>query len=57
METRTNKSGFGKTKAEQADNLEWQKEYDPELISYGAIPVSTEGDLNDVADRVVKLIR
>jgi broad-specificity NMP kinase len=56
METRTNKSGFGKTKAEQDDNLEWQKEFDPELISYGAIPVSTEGDLNEVTDRIVKLI-
>lgn len=54
MQTRTNKSGYGKTKAEQDDNIEWQKEFDPVLISYGAIPVSTEGELSDVVDKIVK---
>ncbi len=56
MQTRINKSGYGKTKAEQEDNVEWQKEYDPLLISLGAIPVSTKGDLADVVDRIIKLI-
>ena len=56
MQTRTNKSGYGKTNAEQEDNIEWQKEFDPQLLSYGAIPVSTEGDLNRVLDKIVALI-
>ena len=56
MQTRTNKSGYGKTQAEQEDNVEWQKEYDPLLLSYGAIPVNTKGNLDDVADEIIKLI-
>ena len=54
MQTRTNKSGYGKTKAEQEDNIEWQKEYDPLLISYGAIPVNTKGDLDETVSRVIR---
>ncbi len=54
MQTRTNKSGYGKTKAEQDDNIEWQKEFDPTVISYGALCVSTEGNINDVVDTIVK---
>jgi broad-specificity NMP kinase len=57
MQTRTNKSGYGKTKAEQDDNIEWQKEFDPLLLSEGAIPVSTEGNIDDVVDRIIALIR
>ena len=53
MQTRINKSGYGKTKAEQDDNVEWQKEFDPELLSLGAIPVNTEGKLNDVVDKII----
>jgi broad-specificity NMP kinase len=56
MQTRTNKSGYGKTEAEQEDNIEWQKEYDPLLISFGAIPVSTEGNLDDVVGRITEII-
>jgi broad-specificity NMP kinase len=56
METRTNKSGYGKTKAEQEDNVEWQKEFEPLLLSYGAIPVSTEEELDDVVDRVITVL-
>lgn len=41
METRINASGYGKTKAEQEDHIEWQKEFDSQLISEGAIPIST----------------
>jgi broad-specificity NMP kinase len=55
MQTRINKSGYGKTKAEQEDNVEWQKEYDPLLISLGAIPVSTKGNLDEVVDRIIKI--
>ncbi len=56
MQTRTNKSGYGKTKAEQDDNVEWQKEYDPLLLSYGAIPFSTKGDLDGVVNRIIEVI-
>lgn len=57
MQTRTNKSGYGKTKAEQEDNVEWQKEFDPLLLSLGAIPVSTEGELGNVVDNIIALIK
>ncbi len=57
MQTRENKSGYGKTKAEQEDNIEWQKEYDQLLLSQGAIPVNTEGNLGDVVDRIIEVIR
>lgn len=53
MQTRTNKSGYGKTKAEQDNNIEWQKEFDPELISLGAIPINTGGKLDDVVDKII----
>ncbi|MFH0806135.1 MAG: AAA family ATPase [Candidatus Brennerbacteria bacterium] len=56
LQTRTNKSGFGKTKAEQDDNTEWQKEFDPLVLSHGAIPVKTEGDLNKTVDKILKVI-
>ena len=57
MKTRINKSGYGKTKAEQDDNTEWQKDFDPKILSYGAIPVSTEGELNDIVDKIIVLIK
>lgn len=57
MQTRINKSGYGKTKAEQDDNIEWQKEFDPKILSHGAIPISTEGELNDVVDKVIALVK
>ncbi len=57
METRVNKSGYGKTKAEQEDNIEWQKEFDPLVLSHGAIPVNTDGNLNDVIDEIVEVIK
>ena len=57
LTTRVNKSGYGKTKAEQDDNIEWQKEYDPLLISRGAIPVSTEGQFDDVVNKITKIIK
>jgi broad-specificity NMP kinase len=57
LETRDNPSGYGKTKAEQDDNIEWQKEFDPQLLSYGAIPVSTEGELDSVVDKIIALIK
>ncbi len=56
MQTRTNKSGYGKTEAEQKDNIEWQEEYDSLLISLGAMPVSTEGGLDDAVNRIIKAL-
>jgi broad-specificity NMP kinase len=57
MQTRINKSGYGKTKAEQEDNTEWQKEFDPLLISLGAIPINTEGDLDGVVNKIIEIIK
>lgn len=57
MQSRISKSGYGKTKAEQDDNIEWQKEFDPKILSYGAILVNTEGELNDVVDNIIVLIK
>ena len=57
LQTRTNKSGFGKTAAEQDDNIEWQKEFDPFLLSHGAIPVNTEKTLDEVVDEIIKIIK
>jgi len=56
MKTRVNKSGYGKTKAEQDDTIDWRKEFDPELLSKGAIPVNTEGNLDEVVDTITELI-
>lgn len=57
LETRTNKSGYGKTKAEQEDNIEWQKEFDPQLLSYGAIPISTEGEIGYVIRKIIEVVK
>ena len=57
MKTRINKSGYGKTEAEQQDNIEWQKEFDPELLSYGSIPVSTEEELDIVVNKIILLVK
>ena len=57
MKTRANKSGYGKTKEEQEDNIEWQKEFDPLLVSLGAISVSTEGSLDRVVDGIIEIIK
>lgn len=57
MKTRINKSGYGKTLAEQEDNIEWQKEFDPQLLLSGATPVSTEGIIDDVVQKIVEIIK
>jgi len=54
MRTRT--ALYGKTKAEQEDAIKWQKEFDPLLLSHGAIPVNTEGEISDVVDKIVAQI-
>lgn len=55
MKTRNNKSGYGKTKAEQEDNIGWQKEFDSLIISMGAVPVDTGDNLDDVVDKIISL--
>lgn len=57
MKTRTNKSGYGKTKAEQEDNIEWQKEFDPQLLSHGAIPVNTDRPIDEVVEEIIKIFK
>ncbi len=54
LETRSNLSGYGKTKTEQDDNIEWQKEFEPQLLSYGAIPLSTQGDIETTVENIIK---
>jgi shikimate kinase len=55
LQTRTNISGYGKTTAEQEDNIAWQKEFDPLMISYGAIPVTTEKSLEETVQQIITL--
>ena len=57
MNTRTNKSGFGKAKSEQEDALEWQKEFEPFVLSHGGIPVDTEGDIDAVVEKIIRLAK
>jgi broad-specificity NMP kinase len=47
---------YGKTKAEQDDAIKWQKEFDPLLLSQGAIPINTEGNIDTVVDKIIGLI-
>jgi broad-specificity NMP kinase len=57
MQTRVNKSGYGKTKAEQDDNIQRQKEFDTLLLSLGATPISTEGDVQQVVEEILGVVR
>ncbi len=57
MKTRIDKSGYGKTKAEQEDNIEWQKEFDTQILSYGAIPINTEGKIDAVVQKIIKITK
>ena len=57
MATRINKSGYGKSKIEQEDNLEWRKVFDSQIISMGAISVSTEGELDEVVNEIIKILQ
>jgi dephospho-CoA kinase len=57
MNTRTNKSGFGKAKSEQEDTIEWQKEFEPVVLSHGAIPLNTEGDIEKVVEKIITLLK
>lgn len=54
METRTNKSGYGKTKEEQDDNIAWQKKFDPALLAQGAIPINTDRPIDKVVKDILK---
>jgi len=55
METRTRP--YGKEKAERDDTIQWQKHFDPKLLTYGAIPVSTEGSLEETIERLISKIK
>lgn len=57
LQTRNNKSGYGKTKAEQEDNTEWQKEFDPYILSIGAIAVNTETSIKNVVKKIIEIIK
>lgn len=44
---------FGKTDAERNFVVDWQKELDPILLSYGAIPINTEGTIDPVMEKIM----
>lgn len=54
LETRT--APFGKTKVEQDFAMDWQKNFDPLLLSYGAMPINTEGNLDAVVNEIIEQI-
>jgi broad-specificity NMP kinase len=48
---------WGKTNVERDYTLKWQKEFDAQCISKGAIPINTEGNLDIVVDKIINQIR
>lgn len=44
---------FGKTDAERNFVVDWQKELDPILLSYGAVPINTEGTIDSVMGKII----
>lgn len=54
METRDRV--FGKKKEEQDNVIKWREEFDPMILSHGANPISTEGTLEGVVEKVIKEI-
>jgi dephospho-CoA kinase len=55
MKTRTNKSGYGKKQEEQDDNIALQEEFDSRLLFFGAIPVNTKGEIDDVVQKIIEI--
>jgi dephospho-CoA kinase len=47
---------FGKVKEVQGRMLEWKKKFDALTLKAGAVPISTEMDIEAVADEVAKII-
>lgn len=54
MQTREGR--WGKNEVEQNYTIEWQKWFDPELVSKGAIVVSSEGNIDAVVDEIISII-
>ena len=48
---------YGKTKAEQDNSIELQKELDSTLISYGAISINTEEKLDIVIGKIINEVK
>lgn len=46
-------SVFAKGLDEQNATLEWQKKFDPHYLALGAIPIRTEGAINDVIKHLI----
>jgi len=51
METRNRV--FGKKKEEQDSVIAWRDEFDPMILSHEAIPISTEGALEEVVEKIL----
>ena len=47
---------WGKTEAEREYTLRWQRDFDSLCASYRVIPISTEGALSDVMDKIIARI-
>lgn len=47
---------FGKEKEVQERMLEWRKRFDALMLEAGAIPISTEADVEHIADEVAALV-
>lgn len=54
---KTRQSQFGKTKIEQYLVKTWQKEFDPQMISFGAITVNTNAPINIVLEKIINHIK
>lgn len=48
---------WGKTEAELNYTIKWQKDFDNQCISNGAIPINTEGILDTIVDKVITQIQ
>lgn len=46
---------WDKNQASQDQVVEWKKEFDPKLISLGAITISNEYSLDDVVEKIITL--
>lgn len=53
---KTRASVFGKTQTEQNFIVEWQKWFDPKLISQGAIPINTEDSFDQTLNKILSEI-
>jgi len=54
MQTRP--SVWDKSKSVQEQAVDWQKEFDPELLACGAIPINAEEGVDEIVEKIIALI-